>query len=140
MDIESGLVYSNLEDFRASSPKSEVPVLFKEFVGFNIALASKLIASSICDYEKIPLPDGIVNLLEMRREESRKWLKVLRCVGFEKCDLEIGAVYDMIISMSARRLSEATKVAIVDYLLNAFLNYRQVSANWHIRGAKMLLS
>ena len=76
-------------------------------------------------------------MLEMRRVESKKWLKVMCAVGFEKLDYEVGCVYEMVTAISTHHLSEATKVAIVDYLLNAFLNYRNINPMWHVRGAKV---
>ena len=136
INMDTGLGYANLAEFRGAMPKSEVPLLFKEYCMLNDALVKRIAIEHYSDFEEIPRSPNATNYLEHRREEAKKWSKVLKGVGFEKVEFEFASVHYHI-SNSVIGLTEAKIIAISDFVLNEYLAYRKVNPMWFVKGAKV---
>ena len=138
IDMDTGFGYANLTEFRGATPKSEVPLLFKEYCMLNNVLVHAIAIGRYSDFEEIPRSANATNYLEHRREEGKKWSKVLKGVGFDKIDVEFTTVRYHI-NTSETGLSEAKVIAICDFVLNEYLSYRQVNPMWFVKGAKVFV-
>ena len=118
------------------SPKSEVLVTFQDFVMRNRPLVNNLCEHGFKSYEEIPRDNNLCDYIGRKNTDTmKKWGKLMKTLNFHR--KEEGSVHAMIQSMAPEKVDMYTATACVDFLMNEYLNLRNINPMWYVSGARM---
>ena len=136
VDLQSGLVYANLEQFVAETPEG-LQVNFFEYLEHNEDLVLTLIMTGYEKFEDIPRGQSQFDYFENRNNDScRKWRRLMQKIGFDDVEREFTQLESKYREkVDCKNILHV--IAAIDFITNEYLNSIGINPFWYMKGSRM---